>query len=143
MNEEYHQISAFAAAIAENGKANAAFSVYDMGEVLVTRWAEVKGISEHRALLLAVWSAANWCKKNIPQCEIPFYTAEKRVSHELFAVWTNESESTDFEDADRITDIINDCQHIKAVGFEFCALNETGVWAEYSRRMRSLVELVK
>lgn len=141
MTDDYHQISAFAVAKAKDKDANCAYSVYDNGELQITRCVTIPGVSEHRALLMAVWSATRYCKEHLSQYQMSLYCTEPRVPNELTKVWYNDAKADGFEDADRIKSIIDDCCHIRQTSFSVIKPDEDGVFADYARRIRELVEL--
>lgn len=139
---DYHQISAFAVAKSVGNDANTAYSVYDNGELQITRCVSIQNVSEHRALLMAVWSATRYCMEHLPQYQMSLYCTEPRVPNELTKVWYNEAKPTDFEDADRIESIIKDCCNISQTAFSVIKPDEGGVFADYGRRIRELIELI-
>lgn len=139
--ETNHQVAAFIAAKEKGDITNMAYSVYDMGELLITRCASIPKTTEHRALLIAAWSAVSWCKGNIPELPLSVYSLDLRVVNELTAVWINKKECSDFEDSDRIKSVLRDCIFIKQVAFGICPM-EGAVFADYTRRMNELVDLV-
>lgn len=138
MKSDYHQISAFVAA--RDNKA--AYSVYDNGELQITRSVEIPNVSEHRALLMAVWSAVSYCKGHLPAHDLSVYAADNRVPNELTSVWYAENKASDYEDADRIESILKDCCFVCSVAFGVCKPDEGGVMADYARRMRELIETI-
>lgn len=142
MTDDYHQISAFVAASVKGGNAKIAYAVYDNGDLVVTRGATIKDISEHRALLMATWSAVSYCKAHLPQHALAVYSTEKRTGNELSSVWIGNSSYKDYEDSDRILSIIRDCCFIKQVAFGVCPTEEEGVFADYTRRMKELQQVV-
>lgn len=142
MVDDYHQISAFIAASVKGGNAKIAYAVYDNGELVVTRGASIKDISEHRALLMATWSAVSYCKAHLPQYAVAIYSLEKRTGNELTSVLIGESTAGDYEDGDRISSILKDCCFIKQVSFGVFPMEEEGVFADYTRRMKELQQIV-
>lgn len=142
MTDDYHQISVFAVAKSKGRDANCAYSVYDNGELQITRCVTIPDVPEHRALLMAVWSATRYCKEHLPKYQMSLYCTEKRVPNELTKVWYNETKPNDFEDTDRVESIINDCCHIAQTAFSVITPDDDGVLADYARRIRELVGLV-
>lgn len=142
MADDYHQISAFVAASVKGSNAKIAYAVYDNGDLVVTRGATIRDISEHRALLMATWSAVSYCKANLPQHALAVYSVEKHTGNELTSVWIGESVYGDHEDRDRILSIVRDCCFIKQVSFGACPMEEEGVFADYTRRMQELQQMV-
>lgn len=138
----YHQISAFAAAKSKGNRSNCAYSVYDNGEMQVKRCVAIPDVSEHRALLMAVWSATHYCKTHLPQYLMSLYCSSEQVPDELTDVWYNRAEPADFDDADRIKSIITDCCHIALTAFSVIKPDDTGAAADYAGRIRELTELV-
>lgn len=141
MKHTYHNISAFIAANVSGGMATVAYSVYELDRRLAVRVARIEDISEHRALLMAAWSAVSFVKKNLPLSDLSVYSAEKRTGNELSAAWMGLRRPTDFDDSDRIEVILFDCAEVKRVAFGFCPTEATGVMSEYARRMKEIVQL--
>lgn len=141
MKQTRHYLSAFVAANIRDGHASVAYSVYEFERQLVVRVAKIDGISEHRALLMATWSAVSYCKRNMPLSDLSVYSSEKRTGNELSAVWLNLRQPADFEDSDRIESIIHDCAQLRRVAFGLCGTEETGVMAECSQRMKNIIQL--
>lgn len=132
-----HQYTAFAVA---NG-CKTAYAVYDLEEPLVANGATISGASEHRALLMATWSAIRWCREHCPKEWLEIYFTDRRVPDELTAVWYGKDVNS-FEDADRITNITNDCCFIGNVVFDVVKPNETGAVGDYAKRIKGLLKTV-
>lgn len=141
-DNEYHQISAFAVAKAEGSNANAAYSVYDINDQLVVMCVSMPNTSEHRALIMAFWSAVRYCKEHLPSEEISVYTTNKEVANEITKVWYAENAPKDFADGDRILSTLIDSCYVKSVSFGYVGLNEDGAVKEYSGRMKELYDLI-
>lgn len=139
---DYHQVAAFVAAKEKYGMANAAYSVYDMGELLITRCVSIPNVSEHRALLMAAWSAVHYCKEHTPTEDVSVYFLETKVPNELTSVWYADNKAEDYEDSDRIMSVLKDCCGIKSVAFGVCTLDADPVFKNYVERMRELIEIV-
>lgn len=133
---EYHQITAFAAAKG----CKTAYSVYDNGKQLIKRAAVIEGASEHRALLMAAWSAIHYCAAHFPTEWLDLYFADKRVPEELDAIWYGGGNPAAMEDNDRIMCIVDECCNVSSVTFGFISPDETGASADYARRIGELLK---
>lgn len=140
--ERFHQISAFAAARAVGNNANAAYAVYDDDKLQITRSVSIHNISEHRALLMAVWSAVRWCREHAPQWAVSVYVRDLRVANELTYAWCGMKMPKDFDDGDRITDIITDCCFISLVAFSTLPASEHSLVGRLTE-LESLLETNK
>lgn len=134
----YHQVAAFVAARKEGGMTNAAYSVYDTGELSVTRRVSIRDVSEHRALLVAAWSAVNYCKEHMPAEDLSVYFAERQVPNELTSVWIGNSKAEEHPDSDRIESVLRDCCQIKSVAFGVCPVDG----GDYADRMKEIEDSV-
>ena len=135
-HNHFHQISVFTAAKKSDAGAKAAYSIYDMGKLLVERAVEICGVTEHRATIMAVWSAVTWCRNNIPNEDIDVYCPHERVPNELTSVWYSETVAACYEDSDRIESVLRECCYVKSAAFGVC-----GTHGEYGKRMDEVKKL--
>lgn len=134
----YLQVSAFAAASGQGGTARAAYSVYDAGRL--AREAERKwgGVTPRRALLLAVWSAARFCAETMPLHEFCLYLPDEGLARELGEAIRRGAAADGAADGDKVRDIVAECRRCWSAAFGVCTGQETGMMAEYARRMSEL-----
>ena len=132
-------MSAFAAANVEDGKAYVAYSVYCDGKEKILRSAYIDGITLHRAILTAIWSAVSYCRTALARYDISVYSDNKTVVNELSAAWMGMNKCDDFNDADRIRDILTVCCHIRQVASGYCTTDGDD---NYSRRMKELTDML-
>lgn len=142
MAEQFHQISAFVAAKSNGIVASAAYSVYDCGKQQILRCASIKGISEHRALLMAVWSAVRFCKDNMPMNMLSVYGTDEIVTNELNAIWFDDKSPSDYDDADRMESIIEDCIWVYQVNFATFPMNDNPDLSNGRIKMLEVLNLV-
>lgn len=136
--ENYHQVSAFITARERNGKCLVAYSVYDMGEKLAERIALINGITEHRGLLMAVWSVLHYVIENgLSAYDLSVYSDNKEVCDELTGIWYGDDISK-HEDADRVEKVISDCCRVASVAFSVCAPDSGKNKTDYHYRMAKL-----
>lgn len=134
-------MSAFIAA-RRFGKDNtccAAYSVYDMGELLTSKAVTIPGISEHRALLMAAWSVLHYIiVHKLSSYDLSIYSDDKNICDELTKVWYGE-DILKYEDDDRMVKVINDCCNVASVAFSVCEPDKDADESSYSHRMADLV----
>ena len=140
MTDKIHQISAFAVSRKRKAGTIAAYALYDNGELVITRTVRFDGISEHRALLMAVWSAIAYHKHRMPQEFISVYCDDATVPNELTDVWYGTHNLPCDKDRDRIDNIMRDSCFINGVAFGVCRADDAD---GYSKRMQSLIENIQ
>lgn len=137
-----HPVCTFAAAKVYGDKAKAAYAVYDRAEKKTLRCVTIQGVTQHRALLMAVWSALRYCSIELPQNIVTVYCTEDRVPEELNSIWYENAKFSDYEDADRIEQVIDDCAKIYRVTFGNFPMNGDPMWRKIEQEMQEVLDLV-